>query len=109
LLLPVFGMSTAQTLSHAPLRATLEIAFLGIFPAAIAYMTFAYATVRLPASRVMTFLYLIPPIAMAISWAYLNEIPTWISILGGCLAIGGVAVVNSARKQMEPVVALEEG
>ena len=97
LLLPVFGARMIRTLSHAPARATGEICFLGVFPAAVAYMTFAYATVRMPASRVMTFMYLIPPVAMAIAWVYLGETPTWVSVCGGLLAIGGVAVVNSAH------------
>jgi drug/metabolite transporter (DMT)-like permease len=96
LLLPIFGVRMLHELANAPLRATGEVCFLGVFPAAIAYMTFAYATVRMPASRVMTFMYLIPPVAMAIAWAYLGEIPTWVSVCGGALAIGGVAVVNSA-------------
>jgi drug/metabolite transporter (DMT)-like permease len=97
LMAPVFGMSTLREVIAAPARATVEVAFLGVFPAAIAYMMFAYATVRMPASRVMTFMYLIPPVAIAISWVYLGEVPTWVMICGGCLAIGGVAVVNSAR------------
>jgi len=97
LLVPVFSVPLLRQLSLAPLHATGEVCFLGVFPAATAYMTFAYATVRMPASRVMTFMYLIPPVAMAISWVYLDEKPTCVSLWGGALAIGGVAVVNSAR------------
>ncbi len=100
MMLPVFGIQTFNTLRTAPLQATLEIAYLGIFPAAIAYMAFAYATVRLPASRVMTIMYVTPPITMLMAFAYPNqrEMPTLLSIFGGIMAIAGVAVVNTAKK-----------
>jgi len=108
---PIFGISTAQTVLHAPLQHTLEITYLGIFPAAIAYMAFAYATVRMPASRVMTVMYITPPITMLIACAYPDqrEWPKLLSIIGGLLAIAGVAVVNTAKKELEPVKAIEEG
>lgn len=116
LMLPVFGLSSWNTVRTAPIERTLEVVFLGVFPAALAYMTFAYATVRMPASRVMTFMYLIPPVAMAFAWMYEGEVPTWLSALGGALAIGGVAIVNSAREsraeageKQQPVIAVEEG
>jgi drug/metabolite transporter (DMT)-like permease len=109
---PIFGISTVQTLLRERLQQpTLEIAYLGIFPAAIAYMAFAYATVRMPASQVMTVMYVTPPITMLIACIYPDqrEWPTALSILGGALAIAGVAVVNTARKETAPVKAIEEG
>lgn len=108
-LLPVFGAATVQRVMAAPAKATLEVAYLGIFPAAIAYMAFAYATVRMPASRVMTFLYLSPAAAMVMAWGYLGEVPRALSLVGGALAISGVAIVNTARKETGTVVAVEEG
>ncbi|HEY4330777.1 MAG TPA: DMT family transporter [Phycisphaerae bacterium] len=108
-LLPVFGLSTYRAVMTAALPRTLEVVYLGIFPAAIAYIAFAYATVRMPASRVMTFMYLVPALAMLIAWAYLGEIPTALSLTGGALAITGVAVVNTARKERGPIIAVEEG
>ena len=110
-LLPIFGLSTARTVMHAPLQPTLEIAYLGLFPAAIAYMAFAYATVRMPASRVMTVMYVTPPITMLMACAYpaQREWPTILSLVGGAMAIAGVAVVNTAKKETAPVKAIEEG
>jgi drug/metabolite transporter (DMT)-like permease len=108
LLAPVFGWSTFQTAMKAPGRNTLEVAYLGVFPAAIAYMTFAYATVRLPASRVMSCMYFIPPLTMLMAWPYNDERPSGVSLIGGALALGGVAIVNMARKEITPVIAVEE-
>jgi drug/metabolite transporter (DMT)-like permease len=110
ILLPVFGISTWQELHKAHLRATLEVVYLGIFPATIAYIAFAYAAARMPASQVMTFMYLVPALAMIISWAYLKEVPTALSLLGGALAIAGVAIVNTAKRDMTtPAPVIEEG
>ncbi|HVT82710.1 MAG TPA: EamA family transporter [Phycisphaerae bacterium] len=108
---PFFGISTVQTVARAPMQPTLEIVYLGIFPAAIAYMAFAYATVRMPASRVMTVMYITPPITMLMACAYpaQREWPTLLSVVGGVMAIAGVAVVNTARKEVVPVKAIEEG
>jgi drug/metabolite transporter (DMT)-like permease len=104
LMLVPFAHQTVVSLQAAPIRATLEIVYLGIFPGAVAYLLFAYATTRLPAARVMSYLYLVPPLAMLMAWPYLREIPTWLSLAGGGLAIGGVALVNvRADKAAAPV------
>src|SRR5262249_55251625 len=79
-----------------------EIIYLGIFPAAVAYLTFAYATKKLPAARVMSFLYLVPPLAMLLAWIYLSERPTLTSLLRGALAIPRVAIVNTAPSPDPP-------
>lgn len=112
LLLPLFALSTARTLAYAPAKATLEVLYLGIFPGALSYMAFAYATVRLPAARVMSFMYLVPALAMLVAWIYLREVPTALSLVGGALAIGGIVIVNTAAQKKAPhsapLVAIEE-
>jgi drug/metabolite transporter (DMT)-like permease len=110
LLVPISGWELAHALTTAPARATWEIVYLGIFPGAIAYLAFAYATQRLPASRVMSFLYLIPALAFLMAWPYLHEAPTLLSLIGGAVAITGVALVNSGKKSKpsDHVIAIEE-
>jgi len=109
-MLPIFALPTIRTILIAPWWATVEIIYLGIFPAAIAYLAFAYATVRLPASRVMTIMYVTPPITMLMALAFPDQrqFPSLLSLAGGTLAIAGVAVVNLTRRQSQPVIAVEE-
>jgi drug/metabolite transporter (DMT)-like permease len=84
----------AQFPTAAP-SATIAIVYLGIFPAAIAYVLWNYALARMPASILSSFLYLAPVLAMAIAWVWLGELPTVLTIVGGVVAILGVVVVQT--------------
>jgi drug/metabolite transporter (DMT)-like permease len=97
LLLPA-APGLPQALRHAPLSATLSVIYLGVFPAALGYVTWAYALSKVPAPTTGSFLYLVPPVAMAVGWVWLGEVPTPLSLLGGALVIGGVVLVTRFGK-----------
>ena len=94
LLLAPFGRGVATTLRMAPPSATWALIFLGIFPAAIANVAWAYAMSHLPASRLSSFLYLMPLATVAMAWIWLGEVPTFFTWIGGTLALAGVSLVN---------------
>ena len=71
--------------------------YLGIVPSLIAYASWAVALSRLPASRASNFLYCVPPVATLIGFIWLGEVPGLLGIIGGVLALAGVAIVNLRR------------
>jgi drug/metabolite transporter (DMT)-like permease len=78
----------------APTGTSLVLVYLGLFPTALGYVTYAYAMSRMNASAAVSFLYLIPVLAYLIGWAWLGEAPTSLSVLGGLLVLAGVVLVN---------------
>jgi len=97
-MLLVFTPGLFEQIQAAPPAATLAVAFLGIFPSAIGYGSWAYVLSHIPASRASSFLYLVPALAFLISWIWLGETPVLSDILGGLLVLAGVIMVNTWGK-----------
>jgi drug/metabolite transporter (DMT)-like permease len=89
----------------ASASATLAVVYLGLFPSAIGHVTWAYVLARAPASRAASWLYAVPPATLAIAWLWLGEAPAALAILGGAIALGGVALVNARGRATTPVTA----
>lgn len=94
LFLTIYTPQLQHDLSIASLGATLTVIYLGIFPAAIGYLAWGYVLADIPASKAVSFLYFMPFLATILGWIGLHEVPVWLSLAGGLLAIAGIWLVN---------------
>ncbi|MFJ7724754.1 DMT family transporter [Neobacillus sp. NPDC097160] len=99
----IFSPGLFHDIQHATMEANLSALYIGIFPTAIGYVTWAMALSTGKASAVTSMLYIEPVFAILVAGVWLNEWPTILSINGGAIAIAGVIVVNLlGSKQHSP-------
>jgi drug/metabolite transporter (DMT)-like permease len=80
------------------------LVFLGIFPTAIGFTTWAFALGRTTAGRLGSTTYLVPAVAIALGGLLLGEAPPPLAIAGGAVAIVGVVIARSSpRRRTAPV------
>lgn len=91
----IFSPGLLDTLQQATAEAHLSAIYVGIFPACIAYVTWAKALSSGNASAVASMMYLEPAIAIAVAWVWLKEWPETLSITGGIVALAGVIIINA--------------
>jgi drug/metabolite transporter (DMT)-like permease len=89
-----FTPDLVREAASAPASATLGVIYLGLFPTAIAFGTWAYALKRTTAGKLSSSSYLVPGIAVLLSWLALGEVPSLLALIGGVLCLAGVAVTR---------------
>ncbi|MDJ1158425.1 DMT family transporter [Chelatococcus sp. SYSU_G07232] len=96
ILAPGLPGGLTQVPAAAP-EALAAVIYLGLVPSLIAYGAWAVALSRLPAARASNFMYCVPPVATAMGFLWLGEVPGTLGLVGGAMALGGVIVVNLKR------------
>ena len=97
-----FGGQLVSSVGDASGSDIWWVVYLGLFPTAIAFTTYAFALQRMTASSLGITTYLVPPLTIVMGWAFLGETPPGMAYVGGALALVGVAVAR--RKPRAPKV-----
>lgn len=78
--------------------AWLGAIYLGILPSAVGFVLWGYAVARLPVVTSTSLLYLVPAVAVIISFVWLGEIPLPVELVGGLVVIVGVAAISQGDR-----------
>jgi drug/metabolite transporter (DMT)-like permease len=102
ILLPL-GIRQARLLGAAgnwravPWEAWAAILYMGVFGSAVAYLLYYWLLRYLEASQLSAFTYLLPVMATILGILTLGEKGSWMQLVGGALALGGVYWTESSR------------
>jgi drug/metabolite transporter (DMT)-like permease len=77
--LPFAGQLMSQ-LGPAPVSATLDVVYLGLFPTTLGFMTWAYALARTTSGKMGATTYAVPGEVVIMSWLILGQVPRWLAI-----------------------------
>jgi drug/metabolite transporter (DMT)-like permease len=89
-----FAPQLFDEVGRADASSIVWMVYLGAFPTAVAFTTWAYALSRTTAGRMGATTYLVPPIAILLGWAMLGESPERLAFLGGALCLAGVVIAR---------------
>ena len=81
-----FAPTLVSEAADAPASSLLWLVYLGVFPTAIAFTTYAYALRHMTASSLGVTTYLVPPLTIVMALVFLGETPPTVAYVGGALA-----------------------
>lgn len=76
--------------------------YLGVFPTAVAFLTWGYALSRTSVGRLAASTYVVPPLVVLLSWTLLGEVPGLLALAGGVLCLSGVGIATLRRSAPTP-------
>jgi drug/metabolite transporter (DMT)-like permease len=100
LILPL-GAHVPRALVHARVEALWAVALLALGASAIGFFAWAFASARLPISRLSASLYAVPVVAILVALVWLGELPSLASVVGGAIALAGVAITSGYTYRRE--------
>lgn len=89
--LPFSGALVGE-IARASVTDTLWLVYLGAFPTAVAFAAWAYVLSQTTAAKLTATTYLVPAVAVLLSWMFLAETPGWWGVIGGALCLAGVFI-----------------
>ncbi|TQL67012.1 drug/metabolite transporter (DMT)-like permease [Nocardioides albertanoniae] len=70
------------------------LVYLGLFPSALAFVTWAYALSHSDAGKFAQTTFLVPFITALMAWLLLDEVPPALAFVGGAMCIAGVLITR---------------
>jgi len=99
LMLFIFIPNSIGEVKNAPIEQIIYIIILGIFPSAIAYITWTYAFSKAKnASSVTNYMFLTPFLTAILGILMADEIPEYKTIIGGSIILLGMFIYNFTEK-----------
>ena len=95
-----FTPQLVDTVRHGSATTLLLVAYLGVFPTAVAFLLWAFALSRTNAGTLALTTFLVPVIATGLGWLFLDELPPAGAYVGGALCVVGVVLT---RRRPRPV------
>jgi len=91
----IFLPDAISEMPNTDLTVNLLVIFMGVFPAALAYLAWSYALSKaIKTIHVTVFSYLIPFISALIAYLWLNETLSVFTLIGGLVIIAGMIITN---------------
>jgi drug/metabolite transporter (DMT)-like permease len=93
LILPL-GASVPGAVLHAGAEPLIAVAVLALGASAVGFFAWAFASSELPIARLSASLYAVPVVAILVALLWLGELPSLASVVGGAIALAGVAITT---------------
>jgi len=91
----LFLPTAIREIPNSNLSVNLVVIFMGVFPAAVAYLAWSYALAKAKkTAHVTVFSYLIPLISALLAYVWLRETLSIYTLIGGLVIIGGMLLTN---------------
>jgi len=113
LMLGGLGLATGEAsrglaVGGASAASLLALAYLVVFGSLVAYSAFSWLLRVEPPSRVATYAYVNPVVAVFLGWAFAGEALTTATMVAAAIIVGAVALIVSGRRQGPPGGAASE-
>ncbi|GHG96331.1 DMT family transporter [Streptomyces rubradiris] len=96
--LPCLG-GLGHQVSAASIGSVAVVVYLGVFPAAVAYLLWNHAMSRLGVAATTSALYALPVLSLLVSLVLLHTLPTPLGLTGGVISLVGAALADSRRSR----------
>lgn len=83
-------------------QAWLAVGYLAVMGSLVGFTAFVYLTAHMTSSKVGTYTYINPAVAVLLGWWVLGEAMTWRLALGGATILAGLLLVYAARVRERP-------